>query len=41
MSDKKTRDKAVDALRKWLSKRREKVTELDFLKLWKGLFYCE
>eukprot|EP00232_Nephroselmis_pyriformis_P024085 CAMPEP_0182865278 /NCGR_PEP_ID=MMETSP0034_2-20130328/7607_1 /TAXON_ID=156128 /ORGANISM="Nephroselmis pyriformis, Strain CCMP717" /LENGTH=327 /DNA_ID=CAMNT_0024997573 /DNA_START=79 /DNA_END=1058 /DNA_ORIENTATION=+ len=37
--DKATRDKALEALTKWLSKRKG-ITEPDLAKLWKGLFFC-
>ena len=40
-TDKEPRDKAVEMLKMFLSSRRAKTTnEIDFLKLWKGLFYC-
>ena len=40
-TDKKPRDKAVDTLKLFLSSRRAaSTTEMDFMKLWKGLFYC-
>ncbi|KAF9439016.1 hypothetical protein BGZ76_001468 [Entomortierella beljakovae] len=38
-NDKKTRDKAVKALGKWISKK-DDFTHLELMKLWKGLFYC-
>ncbi|KAF8940611.1 nucleolar protein,Nop52-domain-containing protein [Dissophora ornata] len=38
-NDKKTRDKAVKALGKWVSKKTD-FTHLELMKLWKGLFYC-
>ncbi|KAL1607756.1 hypothetical protein SLS60_002692 [Paraconiothyrium brasiliense] len=38
-SDKRTRDSALSSLRAFLSSRSE-ISELDLLKLWKGLFYC-
>jgi ribosomal RNA-processing protein 1 len=38
-SDKRTRDSALASLRAFLSSRSE-ISELDLLKLWKGLFYC-
>ena len=38
-SDNQTRDQALDSLRAFLSSRSE-ISELDLLKLWKGLFYC-
>ncbi|KAF2637109.1 hypothetical protein P280DRAFT_472625 [Massarina eburnea CBS 473.64] len=38
-SDKKTRDQALTSLRAFLSAQTE-ISELDLLKLWKGLFYC-
>ncbi|KAF9209346.1 hypothetical protein BGZ49_005040 [Haplosporangium sp. Z 27] len=38
-NDKKTRDKAVKALGRWISKKKD-FTHLELMKLWKGLFYC-
>ncbi|KAF2189517.1 nucleolar protein NOP52 variant [Zopfia rhizophila CBS 207.26] len=38
-SDKLIRDSALDSLRTYLSGRSE-ISEIDLLKLWKGLFYC-
>ncbi|EUC46458.1 hypothetical protein COCMIDRAFT_92784 [Bipolaris oryzae ATCC 44560] len=38
-SDKKVRDQALDALKQYLGAQSE-ISELDLLKLWKGLFYC-
>ncbi|OCL05110.1 nucleolar [Glonium stellatum] len=38
-SDKRTRDKALDSLRNFLSGR-SRIEEIELLKLWKGLFYC-
>ncbi|CAI6250037.1 unnamed protein product [Periconia digitata] len=38
-SDKKTRDQALNSLRAYLSAQTQ-LSELDLLKLWKGLFYC-
>ncbi|KAF9579353.1 hypothetical protein BGW38_004429 [Lunasporangiospora selenospora] len=38
-NDKKTRDKAVKSLSKWLSTKGD-FTEMELMKLWKGLFYC-
>ncbi|KAK5123171.1 hypothetical protein LTR85_003369 [Meristemomyces frigidus] len=38
-SDRKTRDRALSSLRTYLH-RSKPFTALDFLKLWKGLFYC-
>ncbi|KAI5250375.1 hypothetical protein E4T47_01348 [Aureobasidium subglaciale] len=38
-NDRQVRDKAVASLRTFLS-RSTPFTSLDFLKLWKGLFYC-
>lgn len=38
-NDKPVRDAAVAALELWLSKRKG-LQESDFLKIWKGLFYC-
>jgi ribosomal RNA-processing protein 1 len=39
MKERKEREKAVESLRSFLSQSRQ-FTELDFLKLWKGLYYC-
>ncbi|KAI9851646.1 MAG: hypothetical protein M1838_003115 [Thelocarpon superellum] len=39
MADRPTRDKAVAGLRTYLSGRRQ-LSELEWLKLWKGLFFC-
>lgn len=39
-NEKKTRDKAVKKLRVWLNSQSGKCSQEDFLKLWKGLFYC-
>jgi ribosomal RNA-processing protein 1 len=39
ITDRPTRDKAVQSLRTFLSGRRE-LPALELLKLWKGLFYC-
>ncbi|ORX44989.1 hypothetical protein BCR36DRAFT_585867 [Piromyces finnis] len=38
-ADKSVRDKAVKKLSKYLSNKKD-LSELDLLKLWKGLFYC-
>lgn len=38
-TDKDIRDNALDSLRTYLGGRSE-ISELDLLKLWKGLFYC-
>jgi ribosomal RNA-processing protein 1 len=38
-SDKKVRDQALDSLKTYLGAQSE-ISELDLLKLWKGLFYC-
>ncbi|KAF9278652.1 hypothetical protein BGZ68_008439 [Mortierella alpina] len=38
-NDKKTRDKAVKALGRWISTKKE-FSHLELMKLWKGLFYC-
>ncbi|KAI9499530.1 hypothetical protein BDB00DRAFT_794361 [Zychaea mexicana] len=38
-NEKKTRDKAVSALRRYISSSPE-LSRVDLLKLWKGLFYC-
>lgn len=37
--DKKDRDKGVKVLSRWLQKR-SSLTELEMLKIWKGLWYC-
>ena len=39
-SDKSTRDQALASLRAFLSSRSD-ISDLDLLKLWKGLFYCK
>ena len=39
VQERKEREKAVDSLRTFLSQNRD-FTELDFMKLWKGLYYC-
>ncbi|XP_076635230.1 ribosomal RNA processing protein 1 homolog Nnp-1 [Colletes latitarsis] len=42
-NDKRVRDKVLKNLRKWLTVRAESTfafTEADFMRLWKGLFYC-
>jgi hypothetical protein len=39
MVERPVREKAVESLRLFLSQSRQ-FTELDFLKLWKGLYYC-
>ncbi|KAI8968590.1 hypothetical protein BDF20DRAFT_897187 [Mycotypha africana] len=39
-NEKKTRDKAVRSLRKFLSSGESNLDEVELLKLWKGLFYC-
>ncbi|CAN9112803.1 unnamed protein product [Alternaria alternata] len=38
-SDKKVRDEALNSLKTYLGAQSE-ISELDLLKLWKGLFYC-
>ncbi|GJJ70360.1 ribosomal RNA-processing protein 1 [Entomortierella parvispora] len=38
-NDKKTRDKAVKALGRWISNKKD-FSHLELMKLWKGLFYC-
>lgn len=38
--DKKTRDKAVKVLEKWLSSKKD-ISEADINKIWKALFYCK
>ena len=39
-TDKKVRDQALDSLKAYLGAQSE-ISELDLLKLWKGLFYCK
>ena len=39
-NSKEERNRAVKAVTLWLRKRGDKLTPKDFLKLWKGLFYC-
>ncbi|CAD7964223.1 unnamed protein product [Amoebophrya sp. A25] len=39
-TEKSIRDKGFKSLQKWLKKRADKLTELDFVKLWRALFYC-
>jgi len=36
----KTRDKAISKLRKWLQGSYQSLSQLDMLRLWKGLHYC-
>lgn len=38
--EKKTRDKAVRSLRKFIATGAD-LSKADLLKLWKGLFYCK
>ncbi|KAF9926133.1 hypothetical protein FBU30_004209 [Linnemannia zychae] len=38
-NDKKTRDKAVKALGRWISTKKD-ISHIELMKLWKGLFYC-
>lgn len=38
--DKETRDKTVATLRSYLGSLKEMLSELEMLKLWKGLYYC-
>lgn len=38
-NEKSGRDQALARLRVWLSKKPD-LSELDLLKIWKGLFYC-
>lgn len=38
-SDKRTRDRAVEALEVWL-RAQKKPDEMALLKLWKALYYC-
>jgi ribosomal RNA-processing protein 1 len=39
-TDKEVRDQALESLRTYLGAQSQ-IAELDLLKLWKGLFYCE
>jgi ribosomal RNA-processing protein 1 len=39
-TEKKVRDKAVSSLVEYLLANQNSLSELEFLKLWKGLFYC-
>ncbi|XP_011139787.1 ribosomal RNA processing protein 1 homolog isoform X3 [Harpegnathos saltator] len=42
-NDKRIRDKVLKSLKKWLTVRSQSsfaFTEMDFMSLWKGLFYC-
>ncbi|XP_047346120.1 ribosomal RNA processing protein 1 homolog [Vespa velutina] len=42
-NDKKIRDKVLKSVKKWLTVRSKssfELTEADFMRLWKGLFYC-
>ncbi|CAM9126552.1 unnamed protein product, partial [Hapterophycus canaliculatus] len=41
-SDKRVRDRTVAALREWLRQRSKggALTDLDLLKIWRGLWYC-
>ncbi|XP_053313727.1 ribosomal RNA processing protein 1 homolog B [Spea bombifrons] len=39
-NDKKTRDRAMRKLRRYLRARSDGFTEEEFCKIWKGLFYC-
>eukprot|EP00752_Nemacystus_decipiens_P008569 g7653.t1 len=41
-SDKRVRDRTVAALREWLRQRSRggRLTDLDLLKIWRGLWYC-
>lgn len=39
-NSKKRRNLAVTKLREWINAHEETATELDFMKIWKGLFYC-
>jgi hypothetical protein len=40
-TSKKVRDTALRGLAQWLADRAANLSELDLMKLWKGLFYCE
>jgi ribosomal RNA-processing protein 1 len=40
LPDKKTRDKAIRSLRKFLAAGNV-MSEIELIKLWKGLFYCK
>ncbi|OAD58885.1 Ribosomal RNA processing protein 1 like protein [Eufriesea mexicana] len=39
-NDKVTRNRVLKNLRKWLTVRSQSSFEADFMRLWKGLFYC-
>jgi hypothetical protein len=39
--EKKVRDQAVASLIEWLKSKGDDISELEMLKLWKGLFYCK
>ena len=39
-NEKKVRDKAMKILRNYMIRKQE-ITELDMLKIWKGIFYCK
>ena len=39
-NDPKVREKAVKKFRKWIQGSYQSLTELDMLRLWKGLHYC-
>jgi len=39
-NDPKVREKAISKLRKWIQGSYRSLTEIDMLKLWKGLHYC-
>jgi hypothetical protein len=38
-NDKAVRDSAIDMVVQWLDQRKQ-LTDLDYLKLWKALYYC-
>ena len=39
-NEKEVRDQGMKSLKQWLFKRKE-VSEMDMMKIWKGLFYCK
>lgn len=38
-NDKKERDRAVEIMEKWIANKKD-ISEVDMMKIWKGLFYC-
>lgn len=39
ITEKETRDKGIEILESWL-KQKQNPTELDYMKVWRALFYC-